>query len=154
MTVRMGWLLDSLSVTTLTITVIDVNDNCAAVFLHSHQSLTLNRKIWLMVCVPCSAPMLWSWWGRNALHIVNGTLPSIPVGNFLWNARSGELGFAGNISTIDTIALDITVSDSCSTSLSVCVNVSVEVQSTNVTRPQFDTSVFNVTISENTIFRP
>ena len=58
-----------------------------------------------------------------SLHIVNGALPSVPVGSFLQNAKSGELGFAGNISTIDTIVLDITVSDSCSISLSVCVSV-------------------------------
>ena len=45
---------------------------------------------------------------------------------------------------------DITVSDSCSIFLSVCVNVSVQVQSSNVTCPQFDPSVFNVTTSENT----
>ena len=97
--------------------------------------------------------MLRPWWGRNALLIiVNGTLPSILVGNFLRNAKSGELGFVGNISTLDTIALDITVSDSCSISLSMCVNVSVQVQSSNVTCPHFDPSVFNVTctISENT----
>ena len=43
-----------------------------------------------------------------SLHIVNGALPSVSVGNFLRNATSGELGFAGNISTIDTIVLDIT----------------------------------------------
>ena len=58
-----------------------------------------------------------------SLHIVNGALPSVPVGSFLQNAKSGELGFAGNISTIDTIVLDITVSDSCSISHSVCVSV-------------------------------
>ena len=32
----------------------------------------------------------------------------------------------------------------------MCVNVSVQVQSSNVTHPQFDPSVFNVTTSENT----
>ena len=85
-----------------------------------------------------------------SLHIVNGALPSVPVGNFLQNATSEELGFAENISTIDIIVLDITVSDSCSISLSVCVNVSVQEQSSNVTHPQFDPSVLSVIISENT----
>ena len=50
-----GMVTRLMSMTTSTITVIDVNDNCAAVFLDSHQPLTLNRKIYVfLVQLQCS----------------------------------------------------------------------------------------------------
>ena len=139
------------NMTTLTITVIDVNDNhpSCAFGLTSATLRTGTYGYVFLVQLQCSDRDE----GENALltySFVNGTLPSIPGGNFLLNATSGELGFAGNISTPDTIVLDITVSDSGSIPLSTRVTVSVQVQFSNVTRPRFDPRVFNVTISENT----
>ena len=139
------------NMTTLTIAVIDVNDNrpTCAFGLTSAILRTGTYGYVFLVQLQCSDRDE----GENALltySFVNGTLPSIPRGNFLLNATSGELGFAGNITAADTIVLDITVSDSGSIPLSTRVTVSVQVQSSNLTRPQFDPSIFNVTISENT----
>ena len=84
-----------------------------------------------------------------SLHIVNGTLPSIPVISMALSAECHKWR-AWLCRKYQHYKIQLYVSDSCSISLSVCVNVSVQVQSSNVTCPQFDPSVFNVTISENT----
>ena len=139
------------NMTSLTITVTDVNDNrpTCAFGLTSATLQTGTYSYVFLVQLPCSDRD----GGENAFltySFVDGTIPSLPGGNFLLNATNGELGFAGTITIPGTVVIDINVSDSGILPLSTRVTVSVQVLSSNVTRPRFDPSMFNVSISENT----
>ena len=139
------------NMTSLTIAVTDVNDNrpTCAFGLTSATLQTGTYSYVFLVQLPCSDRDE----GENAFltySFVDGTIPSIPGGNFLLNATNGELGFAGTINIPGTVVIDITISDSGIVPLSTRVTVSIRVLSSNVTRPQFNPNVFNVSISENT----
>ena len=138
------------NMTSLAITVTDVNDNrptcnsglVTASLLNGTYSYEFLHEL------PCSDRDE----GENSLlaySFVGGTPPSIPGGTFLLNSTTGELGFTGTITAADNLVIHIIVSDSGVVPLSTRVTIIIHVTPSNVHPTQFEPDVFNVTISED-----
>ena len=134
------------------IRVIDVNDNppmCVSNVLstsiltgdYNNDSITLA----LLNCSDLDN-------GSNGLlgySIIEDTLPNTPQGRFVLNNSSGELRFQGSLSASGSHILAILVSDFGDPALNTTVNIVIQIESSDRTRPRFNQTIFQVRISEN-----
>ncbi len=80
---------------------------------------------------------------------VASTLPTIPSGQLLLNTTTGELGFSGTVLIVETVVIEITVSDMGENPLTNTVRVTIQIVSGEATQPRFEPNLFNVSIPEN-----
>ena len=143
-------LIPMTSNTTITITVTDVNDNPPSC-LTTTINVQLNAGSYdyeYLTTVSCSD----SDEGENGELIytfLESSLPQLSEGMFILNGTTGELGFGGVVTVPTSHVVVVIVSDSSDAPLIASVNVVVQIETTDTTRPRFEPNAFNVSISEN-----
>ena len=138
--------------TTVTVAVTDVNDNSPACeqYIVNVVVLTGTYNYRYLAQILCSDEDS----GQNSLLIysfIDHTPTNISGGGqLLLNSSTGELGLTGSLSVVETVVVDVNVSDSGQPRREARVTVTIQVQSSSATVPRFIPSTFNTTIPEDT----
>lgn len=137
--------------TTITILVIDINDNpplCLQTTINVELRTGFHDYIPVAI-LSCSDGDE----GENAdllYTLGESSLPQLPEGTFVVNETTGVVGFTGTVTLPTSYVIVVIVSDQSDAPLTTSVNVVVQIVSTDTTRPRFEPNIFNVSISENT----
>lgn len=136
----------------VTVAVTDVNDNSPSCdqYIVNVVVLTGTYDYRYLAQVLCSDEDS----GQNSLLIysfIDHTLTNISGGGqLLLNSSTGELGLTGTLTVVETVVVDVNVSDSGQPRREARVTVTIQVQSSSATVPRFIPSTFNTTIPEDT----
>ena len=137
--------------TDITVSLTDVNDNsptCAQYLVNIvvPTGIYSNRYLAQLLCSDRDS-------GENGLLVysfIEDTLPSFESGTLLLNSSTGELEFSGVLTQVQTVVVDVNVSDSGLPRREARVTLTIQIQSSSLTEPRFNISTFNTTIPEDT----
>ena len=139
------------STTAITVLISDVNDNsptCVQYLINVvvPTGTYVNRYLAQLLCNDIDSDLN----GQLMFSFIDSTLPTFEDGRLLLNSSSGELSFTGTLAQVQTVVIDVNVSDSGQPHREARVTLTIQVQSSSLTEPRFNTSTFNVTITEDT----
>ena len=139
------------STTDLTIVVTDANDNHPTCVQYLVNVVILtgtydNLHLTQLLCSDADSQE------NGLLHysFVQSTLPGFQSGQLLLNSSTGDLVFTGTLTEVQTVVLDVRVSDSGQPSRAAIVTLTIQIQSNSLTEPRFNISTFQQTIPEDT----
>ena len=88
--------------------------------------------------------------GLLAYSFIDSTLPTFENGFLLLDPGTGELRVSGILTRVQTVVVDVNVSDSGTPRREARVTLTIQIQTNSLTEPRFNISTFNTTIDENT----
>ena len=147
------------NITDITIIVIDTNDNRPTCVQHLVNVVILTglyNDLYLaqLLCSDIDSQEN----GILVYSFMEDTLPTFDNGQLLLNSSTGQMTFTGSLTEVQTVVIDVIVSDSGQPPKIAIVTLTLQIQSNNLTEPRFNISTFERTIPEdipvNTIILP
>ena len=139
------------TITDITVSVTDTNDNSplCVQYLINVVILTGTYNNHFLAQLHCSDEDS-THNGLLVYSFIAGTLPSFQSGSLKLNSSTGELRFSGSLTEVRTVVVDVNVSDSGSPRRGARVILTIQIQTSSLTEPRYNTSTFNTTIDEDT----